>query len=177
MARKAMSVGIAQNDDIEFISKIGVKKVREIEHLLEQYRAGLEAVKDFDHPIHLSIDLFCYGPFQWGIPIEKWRFKKQNVLQAGLIFHLSYLFRYFTCAELPEPLDARFKGWELEFYGPMLECGAPHTELVAPLVNAVFNTKLTTTQVMHRLKDLRRRKSKGSRHINRPAFIGWSLHP
>jgi hypothetical protein len=93
------------------------------------------------------------------------------------MFHLTYLVKYFTCPTLPEHIDARFVDWRLEFYGPMLKgSGKAHAKLVAPFVNAVFQTNYSPLQVQNRLKELTIRKmSKGSKHRNPVRFIGWAL--
>jgi hypothetical protein len=172
MAEKAMSCSTAPN-----ASTINPDALAEVEQLvteLSRYAVGLKAVMDVDHPIHITPSDFRYGPFELSVPIETWRFKLKGVNQLGLMFHLVYVCRYFTCQQLPDGIEARFDDETglLDFYGRMLDCGEPHTDLVAPLVNAVFNTKFSALKVRDRLNDLTR-KSKGSRFPHWPRFVGW----
>ena len=178
MAQKGLAIGSVEPGNKPLPMDKAGAALAELQQLLEQYRGGLEEIQDFDHPLHITSVDFWYPPFEFSIPIYNWHNKKKNLPQVGLIFHLTYLFKYFTCPDLPENIDARFNEWRLEFYGPMLrDCGKAHTELVAPLVNAVFpKAKLSPLQVQNRLKELvSRQKSKGAKLRNQVRFIGWAL--
>lgn len=169
LARTAIEYGSAGR-------KAKTAELNELRRLLKDYLAGHEEVRDADHPAHVSLSDFLYGPFEFWIPIEKWHFKAKEINQLGLMFHLIYLFRHFTCSKLPGNAEARLIGWELEFHGYMLKCGRPHTELVAPLVNATFKkTKYSPQDVRYRVRELTKAKTKGSRYVNSPKFLGWSL--
>ena len=174
MTEKAMSCSTESN--VGAISSDGQADVEELVRLLSRYGAGLEAVMDVDHPIHIAASDFRYGPFEFDVSVQTWHFKVQDVNSVGLMFHLAYVFRYFTCEDLPENIDAQFRDdtGVLDLHGHMLDCGEPHSELVAPLVNAVFKAKFSAARVRDRLRDLSR-KSKGSHYFNRAHFVGWAL--
>jgi hypothetical protein len=174
LAKKAIAVGSRERGAK---APPAGEALLELQELLVQYLSGLEELEDFDHPAHITSADFEYPPFEFWIPIDNWVNKRRNLAQAGLIFHLTYLFRYFTSPTLPEHIDARFIDWRFEFYGPMLTgFGKAHAKLVAPLVNAVFQTKYSPVQVRNWLKELTiRRKSKGSNLRNPVRFSGWAL--
>jgi len=77
---------------------------------------------------------------------------KPNVIEVGLIFHLAYLFRYYTGggAEQANYIYPRDSG-EFVFEGPMLRGGEPCMDLVTPLFNATFHkvrTKSASTELI-----------------------------
>lgn len=88
------------------------------------------------------------------------RIKYERLVESGLIFHLTYLFRYFTGAKLPSHNQgAIIRGDEIAVQGPMLARGKPFQGLVAHLFNATFEVQthansITGAQVRQRLKDL-----------------------
>jgi hypothetical protein len=177
MAAKAMSCGIASpGRQPSQISKAGYDNVLALSELLIRYRAGLELVSKIDHPIHIASRDFQYGPFRFNYYIDEWKYKGGDIRHAGLMFHLSYLFRYFTCEYLPQGIECTMQSGLLRFYGPMLECGRPHTEIVSALVDAVFKCNLSPERVRDRLRDLGRGASKGNRRPrSKPqiGFVGW----
>ena len=178
MAKKAVAVGFGRDGNTVLPMGKAGETLQELKQVLLQYRRGLEEIEDFDHPIHITSADFEYRPFEFDIPIHVWHNKTKNLAHVGLMFHLTYLFKYFTSPNLPQRIDARFVDWRLEFNGPMLKGsgGKAHSEIVAPLVNAVFQSRYSPLQVQNRLKDLTiRKKSKGSELRNAAIFIGWEL--
>ncbi len=115
-----------------------------------------------------------------------------NAIENGLLFHLSYLFRYYTGggaeAKAHHYVHPQPSG-ELLFEGPMLCTGRPHLDLVAHLFNATFKLSkseaLNGEQVRWRLSGLlRTTRTKGRKVIaanpdafdqpfSQVEFFGW----
>jgi hypothetical protein len=166
-------------------SSSGYQKISKLEILLADLEAGLmDFDADYDHPALISSSDFTYGPFEFAFDLNKdWKSKGTNaseagvnILQTGLMFHLAYLFRYFsmnTPRQEREPFSRGpfFKNDILEIDGEaMLKEGKPHHHLVAVLTNAVFEKKFTSHDVKDRLDSISKPKA-GTKHS--PIFIGW----
>lgn len=178
MARKAMiHSDYSGHTSSLSASTLAAADVDELTNLLIRYQRGLERISDFDHPAHISEEDFRYGPFELHGDLYRLLTKPKEINQTGLMFHLAYLFRYFTSQEQP-PSHIDIGRDILDVHGVMLSTGRPHLELVAPLVNAVFKTKLSAQNVKDRLRDLYR-FSKGShkpsnpRAVKHTLFLGW----
>lgn len=178
MARKAMTHSGRLGDTSSLsVSTVAGADVDELTKLLLRYKRGLERIGDFDHPAHISEEDFRYGPFELHDALYKLLAKPKGINQTGLMFHLAYLFRYFTSQAQP-PSHVEIGRDILDVHGVMLSKGRPHHELVAALVNAVFKTKLSAHNVKDRLRDLYR-FSKGShkpsspRAVKHTRFLGW----
>ena len=171
---RAMSAAVADADNkwpATQVTPQGSKKREELTSLLRLYLTGLESTKKSPRLYYFRI-----GPLEVTLSRYRWA-RKVDIRQIGLMFHLAYLFRYFTAEILPDELDVRDVGQGLlEIYGPMLKGGDPHTELIAPLVNATFGAEAEyqSEDVRDLLNDLNRR-TKGAKLPKRPQFIGWDL--
>ena len=160
------------------VTNIVLAEVDDFMKVLSRYETGLTHIADWDHPAHISADDFRYGPFEMHNDLYEMLAKPKNINQTGLMFHLAYLFRYFTShtSSIPRIDIGRDI---LDVQGEMLSDGRPHHELVAPLVNAVFDLTLSASKVKDRLRDLVR-FTKGSLKpenpliLKHPVFVGWS---
>ena len=171
--RKAMSAAVASAGNKWPVTQVttgGTRKVEELRGLLGLYLAGLENAKK---PPRLYY--FPIGPLEVSLSRYRWA-RKIDMRHIGLMFNLTFLFRYFTAETLPGELDIRDVGHGLlDINGPMLRGGDPHTDLVAPLVNATFEaTTYRSEKIRDLLNDLNRRTS-GAKFPKRPQFIGWDL--
>jgi hypothetical protein len=175
------------------VTKSTSSRLNDLRSMLSEYENGLHHLGDSKnlHPAHSSADDFRYGPFELDLDnndLYNLAPKLKDINQTGLIFHLTYLFRYFTTNELP-PLNIEIGkflwaqveiGREiLDVSGIMLSSGRPHADLVAPLVNTVFKSKLSASNVKDRLRDLYRfsegtiTKAKFPKARKLPLFVGW----
>lgn len=84
----------------------------------------------------------------------------RRIVEDGLIFHLAYLFRYFSGGDKDPFCSARLKGdGEIVISGAMIKKGDPHVDAVAHLANVVFDKTLPKNaisgrNVVDRLKGL-----------------------
>lgn len=164
-------------------------KVDILNSLLGEYEYGL--AKDVVNPVPIGVDAaFSYGPFLFDKEAtDIVRREPPNVAELGLIFHLVYLFRYFTSKSTRQgstdtfALHSEFFGEELRVQGEMLHAeGKPNYALVAILVNATFNKKYRANDMKLRLKDLlappsnvAKKLAGKKRYID---FAGWEIrHP
>lgn len=136
-------------------------KAEILNSLLAEYKYGLD--KDAVNPVPIGVDAaFSYGPFIFDKEADDIvKREPPNVAELGLMFHLVYLFRYFTTKSAPQASTdtftrhSEFVGDELIIQGEMLHGeGSPNYALVAILVNATFNKKYRASDVKLRLKDL-----------------------
>lgn len=153
--------------------------------LLAEYEYGLE--RDLNDQLAIGVDnLYQFGPFLF--EKEVFHIEKReapNVTELGLIFHLSYLFRYFTAKSEPQQSrdntrDSGLLGDELRVKGEMLnEGGKPCHAQVASLVNAVIGKKYKPDDIKFRLKDLLAPPVRTSRKLaGRKKYIefaGWEI--
>ena len=90
----------------------------------------------------------------------------ESLVEDGLLFHLTYLFRFFTGGGgvSPVPLGLNSNG-VLAVEGPMLKKGDPHAEFVSFLFNATFKKKyqeaINGDAVEWRLKSLDKKSKYG----------------
>ncbi len=157
-------------------------KFDQLKETLAELEAGLVAFEhDVDHIALISSDDFQYGPFEFHRAISDWKNKGtkkedlgKNVIQVGLMFHLTYLFRYFSSPDkTTAPIS--LSGDILLLNGVQsIAIGRPYSHLVAALTNAVFKQQFSSGDVKSRLDNLSyvtpgaktQRKAK-------PLFIGW----
>ncbi|MDD5384545.1 MAG: hypothetical protein PHG89_06665 [Gallionella sp.] len=154
--------------------------------LLAEYEYGL--AKDAKDELAIGVHcLFGFGPFLYdkeALDIEKR--EAPNVAELGLIFHLTYLFRYFTAESEPRQSkdntnDSGFVGDELRVYGEMLnDGGKPYYAQVAALVNATLGKKFHSDDMKLRLKDLlappKRASAKLPGKKKYIEFAGWEIN-
>jgi hypothetical protein len=143
--------------------------------LLHDLHAGLSAISDEQHRIHLKPAIFLCGPFDLDVDVDLHEADIGNINQTGLIFHLAFLFRLFTASKATgKSLQVDASGI-VAVEGRPLDVGKPHYSLVASLVNATLppaGMHLTPRSAMYRLRDLYR-QTKGAKVKKRPVFIGW----
>jgi len=183
MALKA----VAQTDDPKVhidLQTIGLSSTRleRLTSLLLDLKDGLlEFQDDPDHPALISSSDFQYGPFEFDFDLNvnlkhkgtKLEEEGKNIIHTGLMFHLTYLFRYFTRQLVPKTSPAFFNGDILMLdMVRMIKVGKPYGQHVAALVNAVFNEKYSTRNVKDRLDSLYK-TTPGSKTKKNPVFIGW----
>jgi hypothetical protein len=162
------------------------EKLGMLSGLLAEYEYGLE--KDAKDELALCVtNSYGFGPFLYDKEasyVE--RREKPNVAELGLIFHLIYLFRYFTAESEPKQSknnisDSGFFDDKLVVLGEMLDNGGkPCYTQVAALVNTTLNKRYKPADIKLRLKDLlspsEKDKSKGykKKYI---VFAGWEITP
>jgi hypothetical protein len=84
----------------------------------------------------------------------------RRLVENGLLFHLTYLLRYFSGgADDPYCTAKMSKAGELVISGPMISKGVPHNDITAHLANAIFDVKypkdaISGAKVGDRLKTL-----------------------
>jgi hypothetical protein len=179
MALKAMAhAETSRGSSRQLVDESAIARIDGLRSLLDLYEHGLAEICDFNHVSHISAMDFRCGPFEFDDDLYDDRQTRSDVYETGLMFHLAYLFRYFTSAA-PPPSWVDIGGNILDVNGFMLSTGRPHNDLIAPLVNAVFATKMSASAVKDRLRDLNR-FSKGSckpSALPRPRksilFVGW----
>ncbi len=163
------------------------KKLKDLEHLLVDYESGLmDFSSDHDHVALISSSDFIYGPFEFNYDLNsEWKSKGtkssdmgKNIIEAGLMFHLAYLFRYFTMDSPPViPGQVFFDKDEILLIDSvkMLKDGKPHFHLIANFTNAVFATKYSSRDIKDKLDSLLKTHSKSAPDLKiiPPVFIGW----
>ena len=154
--------------------------------LLTEYDYGLK--KDIDIQFPLGVDTeFRFGPFLFDKEAsEIERREPPNIVELGLIFHLVFLFRYFTAESAPgasqnSSVNSEFCGDELMVRGQMLnDGGKPCYAYVAALVNATLGKKFHPNDMKLRLKDLLALTDKASAKLaGRKKYIefaGWETN-
>lgn len=167
--------------EVRTSSPLSLQKLNYLESLLADYEAGLI---DFnindDHVALIDGSDFQYGPFEFNLDLNKdWKSKGtkdsnngKNILETGLMFHLAYLFRYFSMETPPQNHSCFFDSDILVIDSVrMLKEGKPYHHLVAALTNAVFETKYSSRDVKDRLDSIL--KPKATANFIPPVFIGW----
>lgn len=158
--------------------------------LLQELNIGLNALQDFDHPENMNVFRdYVHGPLvlETRITVDKQKGEITKRLidarKAGLVFHLTYLFRYVSSG--PYPLSTKMMTDQgcIVVTGPMISGGKPYSQFVAALVNATLGTRMTPKDVRQTITDLHRSKivehdqTLGKtvvKHKKRsPQFIGW----
>ena len=142
---------LSQGDrDANVESKIkSVQTVLAIPSVLEQVLAGFHESKADDEPYFLDmVANEVEGPFLFlnrndrrGPKSNGKRRTFQGLVRDGLLFHLTYLFRFFTRTDEEKRLNffARMTPeGRLAFLGPMINVGDPNRDLVAHFFNATF---------------------------------------
>lgn len=177
---------MAQTDDpavkvSSHATALSAQRLDAMRALLSDFEHGLfEFNVNSDHYALISSSDFCYGPFEFDFDLNTtWKKKGtssddggMNVIHTGLMFHLSYLFRYFTCETLPKTA-AFFRNDILVLDGVrMISVGEPHGAYVAALTNVVFGEKYSSRDVKDRL-DALYAPTPGSTTAKNPIFIGW----
>lgn len=162
------------------------EKLGMLSGLLNEYDYGLE--KDIDIQFPLGVDIeFRFGPFLFNKEASAIQGREvPNVVEHGLIFHLVFLFRYFTAESTPRTspdnsMDSEFFGEELRVRGEMLiDGGKPCYAQVAALVNATLNKRFKPKDMSSRLKDLlaqpKRASAKLAGRKNYIEFAGWEIN-
>jgi hypothetical protein len=132
-------------------------KLRNIKILIQDFQAGLNAMKDPDEIDNLNVCRdYQYGPFllmnRYVLNSEP---KYKDLRTLGLLFQLTYIFRFFT-SDLFDPKRLKNDGFLL-IDGPMISSGKPHFNLVSQLINLSLNLtgdqSLDTRQAKEKLKD------------------------
>jgi hypothetical protein len=177
---------IAQTDDplvkvAPQPTNLSAHRLESLEKLLIDFEHGLmEFQDDPNHLALISSADFRYGPFEFDFDLNsEWKHKGtklkdegMNMIHTGLMFHLTYLFRYFTGETLPKTA-AFFSGDILVLDGVrMIYCGKPYGQHVAALINAVFNEKYPSIAVKNNL-DALYKPTPGSKITKNPLFVGW----
>lgn len=180
VARKAMTCGVSSGGKQPTrIAEEAPSQVAVLRVLLSRLSMGLKELEDPDHTLHISSSDFRYGPFETEISVAEWKHKPANVHETGLIFHLTFVFRFFTCPHVP--VGSKIANEIVQPNVAMLKCGSPNAPIVASLVSATFRRKLSSENVRDRLRDLglgmnraragKSELSKRKRSIVK--FVGW----
>lgn len=153
---------MAKNRSIsESAMKSGGRKgqLNELIEFLDAYLLGVERVSVINHPAHIDIVLDSqFGPLILPSRLLRRRSERpsMNVRVLGLIFNLTYLFRFFSGASSARHNSTLLLDGRLIIDGPMLQIGQPRYSYVAALVNCVFGSKYTARDVKEKLSDLPR---------------------
>lgn len=181
--RYLSAIAITETNNSEQVSTpsdSGFQRLSMLGKLIDDLEAGLLDFKnDNDHIALISGSDFTYGPFDLSIDLNKeWKSKGVssvgegvNIIETGLMFHLTYLFRFFS-TENPDQNFTSFFNENILMLDSvrMIKTGKPQHHLVALIVNAVFDTKYSSTDVKDRLNSIK--KPKANSKVP-PVFIGW----
>ncbi|WP_157202163.1 hypothetical protein [Massilia sp. Root335] len=145
----------------ESAMKSGNKKEQldELIELLDAYLLGVQRVSDINHPSNIDIVLDSqFGPLIFPSRLLRRRSERpsMDVRVLGLIFNLTYLFRFFSGVTSTRHNSTLLLDERLIIDGPMLRKGQPQYRYVAALVNCVFGSKYNARDVKEKLSDLPR---------------------
>jgi hypothetical protein len=90
-----------------------------------------------------------------------------GLVEDGLLFHLTYLFRFFTGGTGVTPIPLKLDANDVVVVeGPMIKKGSPHAEIVSFLFNATFRKRyqeaINGRDVADRLKSLSKQSKSGN---------------
>ena len=170
-----------------FPLSLDIKDVRVVEALLTRLADGFLHMQNSAHPGLMELDVeYRYGPLlimNTDVTRVFVTGKKTNILDVGLMFHLTYILRHFTSSigntQLPSSIN---KHGELIIDGPMLKSGKKSRDIVAHLVNATFEKSkadcYSGEDVDERLEYLLKNKQEKPPKVGAPLseveFFGWS---
>lgn len=165
-----------------------VNDVRVVEALLVRLADGFSLMRTPSHPglLDLTVD-YAYGPLLL-MNTDRTRVfptgEKPNIRALGLMFHLTYISRYFTNMEQDLKLPSRMnKHGELIINGPMINCGRANRDIVAHLVNATLEKQVNSCYSGEDIKDrleylLESKQAKPPQNrapFSEIEFFGWSV--
>jgi hypothetical protein len=160
---------------------LSVKNFELLQKLLRDLKQGLLELSNPRHPALITSDDFHYGPFEFdfdlNLELKRKGTKKEDLgmhmIHTGLMFHLTYLFRYFT-SKIKPPRSAAFFDKDILVLDSvrMIYVGKPYGRLVAALTNAVFKERYSSRDVKDRLDSLYK-LTPGSKTKKNPVFTGW----
>ena len=165
-------------------TNLSSQKLEALEEILADLEQGLMDFEvDPNHIALISSADFCYGPFEVNFDLNTELKRKatnqgehgMHLNHTGLMFHLTYLFRYFTSNSLTDisALYRFFHGDILVLAGVrMIDGGRPYGGHVAALTNAVFKEQYSSSDVKDRLRALYA-CTPGSKTAKKAIFAGW----
>lgn len=173
-ALNAMRSSAGRNEQT---SSSSYEDLNDLIRLLTKYNRGTTAISDINHVSNLSISRdFEKGPFIFSdLSLVEKNYFLPHIKTLGLLFCLSYIFRYFSSEENTDHRPSVLRSDRLIIAGTMIDGGQPHFNLVAGLVNSTLGTKISTREAKEKLRDfLKPKKTERSKKtIHHIEWAGW----